>query len=381
MIEKKIPTVPVNLMERLKSISTARKIPLEELTNEYIKIIEDLEKQGTKGDTKIIARNVMMGKYRERKPYKRKRKYRIGNLLGFKIGDLGMQDDAQRMRDWTEFVINRDGLETAVKQGLAKETEESIETLDTRAKIFGRPNKQYGQPLSPTLKLRRRDLIFLAKEAIGETYEYARLQTKDNTFAIAWSQLPDHRLVAFPASVQSHDTSGYLLSSSKAEGTKTIFREVKETFDAFKEFEKWAKTIVTPINELPKYHEATKDAWDRWVVVKGVVASISYESETYRGIPCMLIDSKEGFEAEESIMFYAPTHLKMNFGVYSEIYVIGKTRAIMDTDEDTKRKYTVDVVLDAWGFMPIPGKTTEPKSGLLESPDEEEEIKAFIPAE
>jgi len=366
----------------LRELARARQLDIKELEKEYLEALESLKAKGVAGDLNTIAKNILMAKHRELRPFRRKRKYPLANFVGFKIGDLGLQDDAQRMREWARFVIERDGLDYAKEQGLVEEREDSIVVLDTRRTIFGRPNKNYGKPLPPTLKLRRRDIILLAKQADDDSFEFTRLQTKDNKLAVAWGQLPFHTPVAFPAAIQNHDASGYLLSSSSAEATKTVFREIKEKWDIFSEFKKWAEENLTPIEDVMKYHEATKEAWDRWVLVKGVVASINAESESFRGIPCLLIDSEAGYEAEKSVLFYVPEHLKLSFGTYSEIYVLGKTRGITAIDEETKQKYTADVVIDAWGFMPVPGKSTSPESSLLEpEEEEEEEIKGFIPAE
>jgi len=328
----------------LRELARARQLDIKELEKEYLEALESLKAKGVAGDLNTIAKNILMAKHRELRPFRRKRKYPLANFVGFKIGDLGLQDDAQRMREWARFVIERDGLDYAKEQGLVEEREDSIVVLDTRRTIFGRPNKNYGKPLPPTLKLRRRDIILLAKQADDDSFEFTRLQTKDNKLAVAWGQLPFHTPVAFP--------------------------------------KKWAEENLTPIEDVMKYHEATKEAWDRWILVKGVVASINAESESFRGIPCLLIDSEAGYEAEKSVLFYVPEHLKLSFGTYSEIYVLGKTRGITAIDEETKQKYTADVVIDAWGFMPVPGKSTSPESSLLEpEEEEEEEIKGFIPAE
>jgi len=364
----------------LAKLAKERNLELERLREEYALIRSDLEKRGMKGDLDAIAKNMLMVKYREYKTLKRKRKYPLENFVGFKIGDIGLTDDAQRMREWARYVVDRYGLEYAKQQGLVEEREDEIVVLDTRKTIFGRENKNYGKPLPPDLKLRRRDLIFLAKKADDEEFMFTRIQTKDNKLAVAWGDVPFHVPVSFTAAVQTADASGYLLSSSSAKATMTVFREIKEKWDVYKIFKKWADENLTPIRDALKFHEATKDAWDRWILLKGIVASINFENETYRGIPATLVDTETGYSAEDSILFYIPDHLKVNFGVYSEIYLLGKTRGIQEVDEETGAKFTVDVTVDAWGFFPVPGKSTEPQESLLEE-EGEEEIKGFIPAE
>ena len=362
----------------LRAISKSRKIPFKVLQEEYTATIEQVKAGGFTGNVELIAKNAILSKYRKLPKIKRRSKYALGTFLGFKIGDIGMADDAQRMRDWAKFCVeNRDrGQDWAIEHQLVREQGDTLVVLDTRQKVFGRPNKNYLEPLPPATKLRRRNIILLAKESTGETLEYSRLQTNDNKLALAWGQLPFHVPVTFPASIQTHDNAGYMLSSSSAEASKTVFRQVKEDWDIYNLFVDTLGEDVTPLNEFEKYHEATKDAWDRWVLLKGVVSNINFDSENWRGIPGTLIDPEMGYEAEYSVRFYVPQHLKVNFGQYSEIYLLGKSREIRRTDETSQKRVKVAVVVDAWGFMPIPGRTTTPQESLLE--DDEEEVEGFI---
>jgi len=364
-------------------------VSVEELQKEYEEVIRQLKEAGFKGDVQVVAKNALLSKHRKFKPsaFKRQRKYPVKTFIGFKIGDLGMVDDAQRMRDWAKFQLDRQGREWCEEHGLVRMVDGKLRVLDTRQKIFGRDNKNYGKPLDPKLKLRRRTLIMLVKTPDSDEYEYARLQTNDNRLALAWGQLPQGVLCTFPAAVVSHDTAGYMLNSTSQQGNMTIFRQVKEQVDCYKIFEEWAEPRLTEINEVKQYHEAVKDAWDRWIVVKGVVSSIGFENETFRGIPGTLIHPELGYDPEYSLRFYIPTHLKITFGDYSEIYLLGKTRGITaeqevetDTGETVKKRVLVDVAVDAWGFFPVPGKSTPPRSSLLES-DDEEEIEGFIELE
>lgn len=388
-IKQTIEKLAQNIFERERPKGTEGE-PLADiitnLTTEFEEIKAKIVEGGFKGDVDFMAKSTLMSSHRQIKILKRtssKRKYKLGNLVGFMIGDLGMVDDANRMREWAKYCVGNRGLEYAKDHQLVVEMTGEIRYLDTRKKLFGRPNKGFNQPLKPTLKLRRRNLIFLAKQADEENFVYARLQTNSNKLAIAWSQVPMHVPVAFPASIQSKDTSGYMLSSSSAKDTMTIFRQIKEDWDIYKEFVKALEPDLTPINKVEQYHEATKDAWDRWIVIRGVVASIAFDNQTYRGIPCTLVDAEAGYDADESVTFYIPEHLKITFGLHSEIYLIGRTRAIKDTIDDPdnegkSKKITIAVVIDAWGFMPVPGRTTQPKSNLLEVEEDEEVIEGFI---
>jgi hypothetical protein len=324
-----------------------------------------------------------MNKYRDIKPVKATKdrsKYKLATFVGFRIGDLGMYDQAQKMRDWADFVVRDRGLETAVKQELVSITAGKPVVLDTRKNIFGRVNKDRGLPLDPRLKLRSRNIILLAKEAKGKRYEYTRLQTNDNKLAVVWGQLPEHTLVTFPARIQRHDGAGYLLSSSSAQESKTVFKQVDEEINYFDEYIKALGIDVTPIDDLIPYHNSTEDSWERYVIVRGIVTYIGIGNENFRGTPCALIDKETGYDTEYQVKFYVPDHLRIKFGQYSEIILLGKTKPIKEVDPDNaKRKVTVAVSIDAWGIMTVPGKTTSPRKSLLEDDDDEIDFEGFIP--
>ena len=348
-------------------------------TGKSIEEVEELFKQlkeQMKGKPERLIYNALVAQLRKRPaaPIERKRA-RIGQFIGFLIGDCGLRDIAEEMRQRAERVIDRYGFDRAKELGLVNE---DGQVLDTRKTVFGRTNPNYGKPIPEDMHIRSHRLYLLAKEADGDKFELCHLQTNDNRLALAWCNLPFYTWVQFPALVQSHDTTGYRLTGSVAKETMTVFKEVKYNEDPFRIYEEFFKPQLTPIDKVEKYHEATKDAWDRWICVYGVVGYIAPERETLFGIPGVLLDPDLGFEPEYQVRFFVPDHLKINFGQYSEVYVFGRTRRSKYRDPETGELVEGDVVIDAFGLMRHPEYSTE-----FEEPEEEQEesIQGFLPLE
>jgi hypothetical protein len=372
---------PKKVLKRLQSLAKRQDLDVTTLEQEWQDAKQNLIDSGFEGNADAVAVNAVMKAHRKYKPLKRvgRTSNPIGTFVGFKIGDLGMQDDAQRMRDWAKWTVENRGIEHAVEQNLVVEYETNkYSVLDSRQKVFGRVNPGHLKPLDPKLRLRRHDLIFLAKTAEDEDFNYTRLQTNDNKLAVAWDQLPEFTPVTFPARIQAQDSGGYRLTSSSAQDSKTIFTGVKVDWLPEEEYVKYFDPLVTGIEEIPEYHDAMKDTWDRWVIVKGIVDYIGLENPTYRGIPGLLIDVDNGDDPDYQVRFYVPEHLKITFGPYSEIYLLGRTMTRMERDPETQRRYVVDTFIQVWGFYGIPGLVTDPEGSILED-DDDDIPEAFIP--
>ncbi|RLC81837.1 MAG: hypothetical protein DRI61_03280 [Chloroflexi bacterium] len=356
--------------KKLERIASTAGYKLEDVK----KLYEEL-KAKMKGKSERIILNAVIAKLRKRPTLPSRQKAEIKHFIGFLIGDCGLRDRAEEMRSRAERAVSRYGLDYAIEKGLVNE---KGQVLDTREMVYGRANPNYRKPIPENLHLRSHRLYLLVKEAEGKKFELAHLQTDNNALALAWCQLPFYKWVTFPALVQEHSSIGYRLTGSTAKETRTIFREVKYDADPFEVYEKFFKPQLTPIGKVEQYHEAVKDAWDRWIICYGIVGYLGLERETLFGIPALLLDPEYGVEAEHQVRFFIPEHLKINFGEYSEVYVFGRTRRSRYRDPETGNLVDGDVVIDAWGIYPNPKYTVEPSKAEIE---EEEGIEGFIPLE
>lgn len=356
--------------KRLKAIAKSREMKLTEIQQVWATAKERMPKAPDR-----LVLNAVMTQLRERPAFATTKRAFIGHFIGFMVGDVGLRDKAEEMRDKAERTIDRYGFDVALEKGLVNA---AGEVLDSRPKVFGRKNPRYGQVLGVRAKIRSHRLYFLCKQARDKKWELAHLQTNDNGLALAWCNLPYYRWVTFPALVQAHDSTGYRLTGSTAKGTLTVFKAVKEERDPYNVYEEVFKPQITPIRKVESYHEAVKEAWDRWIVCYGVIGQLGLERETMFGIPGRLLDTDIGYEAEGQVRFYIPEHIKINCGVYSEAYIFGRTRRSKYRDRETGKLVDADVVIDVWGMFPNPKLTMEP---TVDEYIEEEQIEGFIPLE
>ena len=360
-----------SIEQKLKKIAEVRQLEYANVK----KLFEDLKKR-MKGKPDKLVLNAVISQLRERANVSTgtSGQAKIGYFIGFLIGDVGLRDKAEEMRNTAERCIDREGFDVAVQKGYVNE---EGEVLDFRPKVFGRKNPNFGKPLGDR-HIRSHRLYFIGKEASSKKFEIIHLQTNDNKLALAWCDVPFYQWVTFPALIQEHDSTGYRLTGSVAKETLTVFRAVKEERDTFEVYEEVMKPLLTPIANVEKYHEAVKEAWDRWIVTYGIIGYLGLERETMFGIPGRLLDSELGFEADYQVRFFIPEHIKINCGKYSEAYIFGRTRRSMFRDRETGELCEGDVVIDVWGMYPNPKLSTE--IDIVEE-DEEERIEGFIPIE
>ena len=356
---------------------------LEKLAKKTGKTVEEIEelyeqlKSQMMGQPEKVVYNALISKLRREvvpSPMRRQTQSRIATLIGFKVGDCGLMDWADILRRKAERVKNELGFDYALQQGLINEEGQPV---DTRAFVFGRSNPHYGEPIPENASWCSRRIYLLAKEAEDDKFRLAHLQTEDTRLAKAWGDLPFYTWVTFPAIVRVKDEHSFMLRGSTAKSTRTLFKQVKHDEDIYKVYSSYFKPRLTPIKHVEKHYEALKDAWDRWIVVYGMVEYLGYEREW--GRMGNLVDPEYGLESEAAVRFRIPANstIKIDFGVYSEVYVFGKTRRSKYRDPETGELVPGDVIIDAWGIMPNPEVKTEPEMEV----EIEEDIEGFIPLE
>lgn len=360
----------VETRQRLERLAKARQLEYEKVEAQWNELKEKMV-----GEPEKLIYNALVSQLRAYQVAVERQRSRVGYFLGFMVGDVGLRDIAQEMRDLAERTIDRYGFDVAKEKGLV---DEEARVLDFRAKVYGRKNPHYGKPLGEDTHIRSHRVYMICKEAGSEKFELAHLRTDNNALAVAWCELPFYRWVTFPALVQSHDSTGYSLTGSVAKDTRTVFKEVREEQDFFyRVYEQVFRPQLTPIAEVEKYHEATKNAWDRWIIVYGMVDYLGVERETFFGVPGRLLDAELGYEEEHQVRFFVPEHIKLSCGRFSETYLFGRTRRSMYRDQSGKLK-PADVVIDVWGLCPNPRLSTAAET-VGEAVEEEEKINGFIP--
>jgi hypothetical protein len=358
--------------KRLENMSKAYKVSMHQISEIYAKCYEDLKTKGiAEADLEHFAVNAVMNELR--KQVRREEfvpKAKAVAITGFIIGDSGIWDKADTIRNEAKRYVEKYGLEAARDAGYITGDNQVI---DRREKIYGRENPNVGKPLDEKLKLRSRTLHLIAKKNGDKVYKYSTLQTNDNTLALGWNKILFERMAQTFGILKEDTKTEMMFNSSQAEDTQTIFKAINDETDVAKLYMEIVSPMLTKIDNVEKQHELTKDAWDRHIFVRGIVTWIGRDRPSPWGSIMMgLMDSESGAEVRISV----PAHLAINFGELSEIIVLGKTRRTKQKNQDTGKQEDADVAIDALGMHIL--KATPATVSRPETLDEEVQINGWL---
>jgi len=338
----------LEIESKLEELAKSRNLPIEKLQKEFRELSKQFKEQQIKEPEKVAWHKLLI-KYRETR-----RKAEVAHFIGFKIGDGGIRDAADFYRRKVQRLIDEQGLDAAEQQGFIKEFEGEYVIIDQREKDrFGNPNPNKGKPLDPERKELSRNLWLLVTKE-GETeMKLARLETTSNKLAELWDDLPFHKLCRFPALIHESTEREYVLRGSTAKSTPTIFKKHEKAdefnyVDAFKEF---FKEDFIDYDKLEDQYELTKDTWDRYTVLHGVLGWAEEEERVIRrGI---LVDPEKGFLSSHQVPLGIPKHIEIDFEEGTEVYVFGKLDPIRRRDPDTGEWIEQGIRLTVYGFLPL----------------------------
>lgn len=357
--------------KRLERISKATGTSMDELLKQFESEYKTLVAGETKGNLERLAVNAIVNaKRRENVKQSFMPRNKPELVSGFIWGETGCIDKAEITRRQAKGYVKREGRQAAIDAQLI---DGDNHVLDQRQKIYGRENPHYLEALPENLKLLSRTLFGIWRLNGSETFKFGTIHTEDNKLATAWDTVRRFRPCTTYAIIKEND-GDMKMNSSGAEGTETVFRAIQEDWDILSIIEDvfgWGKskdkTKFTPLNKIEQHFETFKDAWDRFIVVRGVVGWINLDRLTPWGsVWASLIDSDLGYEADYRVRILIPDHVKINFGEGSEVIVLGKTKRSKYRDDDGNL-VDGDVIINVWGIYPIPGLTTElgePKAEL-----------------
>jgi len=374
-----VKELSVEVQAKLKKIATKMKVPFKEVSEIYETKVKELKESKTTGNVERIALNMTMSEYR-RLVNKQMRKDTFTPkstaeaIYGILVGGLGFRDLAQEMRKKAKDYAKKNGLEAAKDKQLI---DGDNNVLDTRETIFGKENPDYLEPLNPKLKLCKNTLIGLFKKNGSKTFKYTTLSTNDNQLAIAWNKIKEFTPCQTFGIVKDEVDLTMKINSSKAETTTTVFKALKEDWDIKELVLTATKPLLTPIDKVEKKHEDTKNAWDRFIIVRGVVNWINLDKPTPWGSIWMgIMDAESGLEDAAQVRCMIPDRVSVDFGEGSEVIVFGRTNRSKYRDNDTDKLEEGDVRIDVYGIYAIPGLTTSKES--TEEVEDETEIEGWL---
>jgi len=356
-----------NIEGRLKKLAEQNKVPYETIKSEWEVECKALNEKGLKGDLSKLACHAVANNYRRKKQFQQKKDDSTREALyGFVIGDSGIFDKAQQIRNEAKRYIDEHGVQAAKEAQLINE---DGEILDQRPTIFGRVNPKHLEPLDPNLKVRNRTLYGIFRKNGSKTFKLTSIQTADNKLALAWNKVKLFTPCQTVAIIKEELKTEVKANSSQMEGSSTIFKAVKEDMAVDSIVLDTLGPMVSPIKDLEEHHKTFADAWDRKIVLKGIVAWLNVDRPTSFGSIYMGLMDPE--DEESLVRVLIPEHLPITFGELSEVIVLGKTRRSKYKDKESGKLVEGDVIVDVYAVYALPGLST-PKEGRGEETDDQE---------
>jgi len=353
--------------KRLIELAKRNNVPIETL-------LKELDELMTQYPSQRLAVNALMNKYRKQVQFQKVMsvKQKAEQIVGFLIGDMGLIDRAEQIRQKAKRYIEEHGVEAAIEEQLINQ---AGQVLDTREQIYGRPNPKYLEPLDPNLHIRSRTLLGFFKRVNSEgPFKFTTVHTEDNVLAKAWSNVKFYIPCTTYGIIKEDNEHEMKVNSSTAENTRTVFRPINEDIDVDRIVMDYAEKHLTKLSELEQYHEHVKEAWDRHVVVRGIVSWINIDRPTSYGSVWMgLMDSED---ETVSVRCLIPDHLTIDFAEASEVLVFGRTRRYKSRDENGEL-VDADVIVDVQAIYPLVGLTI-PREATSKQQEEEVEISGWV---
>ena len=366
-------------LKRLQDLATRNKVPFKEVMERF------KEAKKTISNDRLAVTSVMNSYRREKSFQLVGKKGNIQVLYGFIVGDLGLFDRAEMIRNQVKSYIRKEGIEAAREAQLI---DGDNRILDQRAQIYGRENPNYLEVLPPELHLRSRTLLMIARKNGDKTFKLGSIHTEDNRLARAWDKVKFYTPCQVPINlkeeIEDRKTKegkvvifgDFKANSSSAQETTSIFKAVKEDWDVDKILMETVEKQITPIEKIEEVHNATKDVWDRRIIIRGAVTWVSIDRPTPFGSIWMQVMDPDN--EENVVRCMIPEHLSIDFGEGSEIIIFGKTKVSKYRDKDSGELVEGDVIVDVHGIYPIPGLSTSREASIPETLEDETEIEGWI---
>ena len=167
------------------------------------------------------------------------------------------------------------------------------------------------------------------------------------------------------------------MNASGAEETTSVFQAITEEIDVGAVFLECITPMLTEITKVETMYELIKEAWDRFLYVKGKVTWIGRDRPTPFGSIKMGIMDDEGNE----LVIQLPEQVSKDFGELSEVIVYGKPdrsdlKVVGDDGKATYSKGQGPVIINAVGVYVV--KATPSDVYTTDATGNEKEIEGWV---
>jgi len=305
-----------------------------------------------------------------------KPKVEASRVVGFIIGDSGHWDKIGSMIGQAKAYIKKHSIPEAINAGYING---DGAFLDTRQKLFGKPNPNYGVPLSGKEVDSTRTMYLCARIGDDETYKIGTIQTNDAAMCRGWGKASQHQFVpcATWGIVKELTATSFKLNASGAEETTSVFQAINDEMNVGEIFYSCVVGNLTEITKVETMYELIKEAWDRFLFVKGKVTWIGRDRPTPFGSIKMGIMDDEGNELVISL----PEQVSKDFGELSEVIVYGKPdrsdlKVVGEDNKATYLKGQGPVMLNAVGVYVV--KATPSDVYSTDASGNEKDIEGWV---
>jgi len=303
----------------LRELSRKSGYPLEEIENTYNEKLKRLrEKYNNRDDIEQLAyRQTLMQLKREARFLEG-----VPTRYVYVIGESGLEDRLDRIR---RRAMNMP-LEEAVAQGLMTP---DGKVIDTREKVYGKPNPNYGSPLPDSAHSYERDIYGIVSDSPSfEDCQLCVIRAFDKR-AEEIGHVPIWRTYAFRAKEKTPDGCPYRVFNYAA---ATRLTELPEAVDPIDILNKLDLRELHEIEEIYKAYEKSD--------YRAVVPIVAYFENAVPREESVLVFVSNGTWEGEPIMCIFPPAYPVEIEQGDEIVVFGSVRKQRD-----------EYRIDAWGYM------------------------------
>ena len=339
----------MEINEYLKKFSEKLSIPIEEVESEYNKLLEE---------EKLIHKDLDLDNQKQRAlqrlalTYKKQLRSPAVGFEGIVIGISDCVDIIARQKREAKELYKLDP-HTAISEGV---TDEEGSPLDTRKEwATGRKNPSYGKVLPENNYMRSIFGIAVKSKAKDKPKFFSitingSKATDDNI-----SVFTPMRFMAIDKTLPDNAKNEYNLNASTftnfTADEKLILPDYRELLASC------CNDMFIDLKKLNEYHDATKDNFNRLVVVEGDVSSLRLEPTGFGSRVMVIEDIKSSLEDLDvkGLTCWIPERTDIDFAEGSKVIVIGRTAQGKKKDDlGNITEELGDVTLNVFGLYAIP---------------------------
>lgn len=272
---------------------------------------------------------------------------------------------AKRVRDLMEYSRKialdayREDPGKAIADGVVSLSEDgnTVNVLDTRTEVQGKPNKNLGKPRAEHMYMR--ECIIAARKPGDTEFTAGKIQLWNDQAKLS---IPMCKFISFNANGGLNESSGMLELKSSVTTSFNIQEDLPDD-EVMSIIDDAFDGNYKTLGELFEFHQSiagTPAQYESFVVTEGTVQWVNLAQEEGKNHSITVNDTSIP-EGGDGVKVWIPAELGhlVNFGKDSIVTIIGYTSLNKKWDSELKQKTDEDVVqINAYSVFGRPGLTT-----------------------